>query len=186
MSTDSRSDTFCRAFTIIELMVVIAIVGVLVAIVLPSLFMVRTASRNVHCKSNLQQIGSLTIMTMENQYGALPYFESNMAGSAQLQRLSMAEALGSEAIESGIAKCPSDPNARRDRSAIGDHYTSYAYLPGTYMRRERQHGNSNYRKTVTSWFLNAHQAVLFSDDSRRHAESRNAFWLPDGSASKWE
>jgi prepilin-type N-terminal cleavage/methylation domain-containing protein len=45
------------AFTIIELLVVITVIGVLLAIILPAVMQMREASRRVQCKNNIRQIG---------------------------------------------------------------------------------------------------------------------------------
>lgn len=46
-----------RAFTLVEILVVIAIIGVLVALLLPAVQAAREASRAASCKNNLKQMG---------------------------------------------------------------------------------------------------------------------------------
>jgi len=60
-----------RAFTLVELLVVIAIIGVLVGLLLPAVQAAREAARKSSCKNNLRQVG-LGMHNYESAYRKLP------------------------------------------------------------------------------------------------------------------
>jgi prepilin-type N-terminal cleavage/methylation domain-containing protein len=60
-----------KAFTLVELLVVIAIVGILVALLLPAVQAAREAARRSSCKNNLKQI-AVAMHNFECSFGKLP------------------------------------------------------------------------------------------------------------------
>ncbi|MDR1280822.1 MAG: prepilin-type N-terminal cleavage/methylation domain-containing protein [Opitutaceae bacterium] len=62
-----------RAFTLIELLAVIAIIGILAAIIIPVVGKVRETAKGAQCKSNLRQIGVGIALYAQENGGMYPY-----------------------------------------------------------------------------------------------------------------
>lgn len=70
-----------RAFTLVELLVVIGIIAVLIAILLPALGRAREQARTVACLSNLRQIGLAMQSYINTNDNFLPPVDMGLSGS---------------------------------------------------------------------------------------------------------
>jgi prepilin-type N-terminal cleavage/methylation domain-containing protein/prepilin-type processing-associated H-X9-DG protein len=108
-----------RGFTLVELLVVIAVIGVLVGLLLPAVQAARAAARVTSCINNMRQIGLATHMFADSNHGRFP--QNVHAGSGKSWVYSLSPYV--EAVEA-IRICPDDPKGR-DLIKDGAKGTSY-------------------------------------------------------------
>jgi len=89
-----------RAFTILELLVVVAIIGVLVAMLFPALMAARESARCMQCKNNMREIG----VAIQQHHDAVKRFpEAGKVASDKISGFGWAVALLPYLEESSLA-----------------------------------------------------------------------------------
>lgn len=99
-----------RAFTLIELLTVIAIIGILAAIIIPTVGSVRKAAQKAKCVSNLRQIGVSLIGYANNNKQQLPRLSGGTL-AWDVQRSVIIELMGQAGRD--VMYCPSGQQDNR-------------------------------------------------------------------------
>jgi prepilin-type N-terminal cleavage/methylation domain-containing protein len=99
------------SFTLIELLTVVAIIGVLAALLVPALGRARERGRQVGCSNNLRQIGQGIAMFASDNNGVVPYSTTNNPAAAGIfDRSNRSLGLLSNYVSRSVKifRCPSD------------------------------------------------------------------------------
>jgi prepilin-type N-terminal cleavage/methylation domain-containing protein/prepilin-type processing-associated H-X9-DG protein len=119
-----------RAFTLIEVLVAVAIIALLISILLPSLAEARRAAKTVVCASQIRQIGLATHLYADANHDYLPRSSHSALaegcmpwGYALCQHLGRARYTGPgpgwDRLFNGLYRCPQDARRNNNRWSYG-------------------------------------------------------------------
>lgn len=166
------------AMTLVELLVVMAVIGILIGLLLPAVQKSREAARRIQCANNLKQIGLAMHMHCNTYKGRFPRSTHGTMDFEQTWIYTLAPFM--ENVDS-VRICPEDPRGREKLENQGTSYILNEYIcePGPDEAR-----NINFLESTSRTII-----VFTSSDSRGtaitedHTHSRN--WFRNPRSATW-
>ncbi|EIQ01398.1 type II secretory pathway, pseudopilin PulG [Opitutaceae bacterium TAV1] len=198
-----------RAFTLIELLTVIAIIGILAGIIIPTVSKVRTTAQSAVCKSNLRQIGTAFMLYAEDNRGLYPaprqpdapedpnqnpgggpwqlelapYTSPKLAvGRVNMYRLKEHDPKGNPAY------CPSYFRFFGNVAAVqATNLNALGYGMNFSLNvngRDINFSGRNKMRFPATGIVNPSRNILVGDSSDYHLDAKTTGWVPTAAASK--
>ena len=139
-----------KAFTLVEMLIVIVIIGILIASLMPRMQSAQWRARDVARKNDLAQIQTAIITSQQDKW-EWPQLDKAKSGAAISE-------ISTELLRAGMSSVPSDPNKSNEVKGLwkdGDAYSGWQYA---YMVAQRNWVNNWWfvlmAKTEVEWWSN--------------------------------
>ena len=185
-----------KAFNLVELLVVVAIISILASLLLPSLSKSRKLAKRAVCLSNLKQFGSaITMVTAQNNMVVpkqakvggyeTPYAVNYTSDDNRLNAQELNKFLGDDTFDitngkiGNVAKCPNAANAdvfqQFNDPNVGDTYypdhNSYLFTYQYFGHSQLGNRNNGADQILTERFLEPDR-IMMTDFTLRNAAGR--------------
>lgn len=133
MSNTKKRSNRPDAFTLIELILSVALVSILIALALPAYQDFRARSENVTCANNLRQLGVAMLQLLQDNNNVIPKIESNPAHPVYAPEdgaKPLAEIYGPYGITERTLRCPADVRKENYFAQAGSSYEWFPFIDG--------------------------------------------------------
>lgn len=167
-----------RSFTLVELLVVVAIIATLAALLLPGLMQAKEMARRTACKGNLKQFGPAIQMYANDWNGNWPYSDSYSLANGGVTMWCYAldvrtTSSASKAYLKTIYHCPSRIDAPAGNT---DYAINYYINPGKYPN-VKMPASADSKRTLLLDSTGAPRAWTFPDSvAGRHNGGANILY----------
>lgn len=119
-----------RAFTLIEMLIVVTIIGILAALLAPALQKSLESARAMHCANNLRQCGIAIFQYVEDNHGRLPHSAYPASNPGPEWSVALSDYVPGEERygywSSALYECATAPNSEYDPNHAYPFHRNYA------------------------------------------------------------
>ena len=139
-------------FTLVELLVVIATIGLLVALLLPALGSVRESAMRTQCANNMRQIGLAMLLYTDAHHGRMPESQHTVNEALSADKEAWIDSLSPYTEDVDVIRmCPSDPYGPERVAVRETSYVMNAYVTTEAPEEERCVDRDLMSDSQTMW-----------------------------------